>query len=80
MLTISRRPRNPVARSPLLRKGGMHQKAKSGQRAEAKLHMQQEAENWREALDETDGLTTFASGGNPDADFLLSLKSLFRLR
>jgi hypothetical protein len=34
-----RRPRNPVAQSPLLRKGGVHERSKSGVRAEAKQEL-----------------------------------------
>jgi hypothetical protein len=43
MPTLSRlRPRNPVAMSPLLRKGGVHERSKSGVRAEVKQQLQDE--------------------------------------
>ena len=34
------RPRNPVARSPLLRKGGVHGKTTAAKRRQAKLELQ----------------------------------------
>lgn len=43
--------RNPVARSPLLRKGGVHQKSKTGQRVQARLALHSVLEEW---LDEPD--------------------------
>lgn len=51
------RPRNPVARSPLLRKGGVHEKSKSGLRAEHKQKLQTELIDWYEELDDDDLLT-----------------------
>jgi len=33
-------PRNPVARSPLLRKGGVHQKSTGAKRRAAKMNVQ----------------------------------------
>lgn len=47
-----RRPRNRVAMSPLLRKGGVHERSKSGQRAENKLLLNAELDDWREELEE----------------------------
>jgi len=41
------RIRNFVARSPLLRKGGVHEKPKTAQRRKAKQELKQEATNWR---------------------------------
>jgi len=38
--------------SPLLRKGGVHERSKSGTRADAKHEMHAETSNWRELLDE----------------------------
>ena len=35
-----RKPRNPVARSPLLRKGGAHGKSKGAQRRHANIEVQ----------------------------------------
>lgn len=53
MPTLPRlRPRNPVAMSPLLCKGGVHERSKSGVRAEVKQQLQDELTHWREALEE----------------------------
>lgn len=56
-----RRLRNPVARSPLLRKGGIHERSKSGLRAEAKQQLQDELEFWQEELEEECLSTTIRS-------------------
>ena len=45
--TMARKPRNPVARSPLLRKGGAHRKSKSAERMRSKRELKQEAEAGR---------------------------------
>jgi len=45
------RPRNPVARSPLLRKGGVHSPSKTGQRVRNRLNTHNAIEEW---LDEND--------------------------
>ena len=53
MPTLPRlRPRNRVAMPPLLRKGGVHERSKSGLRAEAKQQLQEELGDWQEALEE----------------------------
>lgn len=36
------KPRNPVVRSPILRKGGVHQKTRKAQRNRAKRELQRE--------------------------------------
>ena len=36
------KPKNPVAASPLLRKGGVHSKSKSGERSRAKTTLRRE--------------------------------------
>lgn len=46
------RLRNHVAWSPLLRKGGPHERSKSGLRSQAKQDMQNEICDWQEALQE----------------------------
>jgi hypothetical protein len=56
-----RRPRNLVALSPLLRKGGVHERSKSGVRAEAKQELQNELEFWQEELKEECLSTTIRS-------------------
>ncbi len=44
--------RNPVARSPLLRKGGPHVKSKTGQRVQTRLSTNLAIEQWQEELEE----------------------------
>lgn len=44
-------PRNPVARSPLLRKGGAHEKSKTSQRRQQRAAIQTQLEDWREDLE-----------------------------
>ncbi len=44
-------PRNPVARSPLLRKGGAHQESKTNQRRDARYVLNQQLEDWRDDLE-----------------------------
>ena len=39
--------RNPVARAPVLSKGGYHVKSRSGERHKQKQHMQREARQWQ---------------------------------
>jgi hypothetical protein len=43
---------NPVARSPLLRKGGEHERAASGKRQRAKLSTYDALEEWLEMQDD----------------------------
>lgn len=44
-------PRNPVARSPLLRKGGAHQQTKTNQRRNASQALEGQLEDWRDDLE-----------------------------
>ena len=44
--------RNPVARSPLLRKSGPHVKSKTGQRVRARLSTHSAIDEWLEELGE----------------------------
>lgn len=55
--------RNPVARSPLMRKGGTHVHSKSGQRSRQRLSTSSGIEDW---LDELESASTQADkkGGN----------------
>ena len=41
---MATKPRNPVARSPLLRKGGVHGKSRSGERMKTKNALRRELE------------------------------------
>ena len=45
------RRRNPVARSPLLRKGGVHEKNTSAKRQQQKLNDNRLLDDWREELE-----------------------------
>jgi len=44
-------PRNPVARSPLLRKGGAHQESKTNERRNARQALENQLEDWRDDLE-----------------------------
>ena len=44
-------PRNPVARSPLLRKGGVHEKSKTAKRRQTSQALKVQLEDWREELE-----------------------------
>ena len=44
-------PRNPTTRSPLMRRGGVHQQSKTSQRSRSRLNVTQQAENWQEELE-----------------------------
>lgn len=50
---MAKRPfyRNPVAQSPLLRKGGVHQVSKSGQRAQARTSLSNALDEWMEEVE-----------------------------
>ena len=43
-------PRNRVAQSPLLRRGGAHQQSRTSERRHSRAQTLEEAENWREEL------------------------------
>lgn len=45
------RPRNPVARSPLLRRGGVHEKSASAKRQQQRQHTRALSDDWREELE-----------------------------
>lgn len=44
-------PRNPVAQSPLMRRGGVHEKNATSKRQEVKAAVEAELEDWREAVE-----------------------------
>ena len=48
---VAKKPRNPIARSPLLRKGGAHKKSKSGERMKSRDELRKEVD---ESASETD--------------------------
>ncbi len=45
------KPRNPVARSPLMKKGGVHEKSKTVVRRGKKAAMNKEVEDWRDDVE-----------------------------
>lgn len=45
------KPRNPVARSPLMRKGGAHQTGESAQRQHKRQALQYQLDDWRDELE-----------------------------
>ncbi len=49
---VRMRLRNRVAMPPLLRKGGVHERSRSGVRANAKRVMEDAITNWRDELEE----------------------------
>lgn len=48
----SLKPRNPVVRSPLLRKGGAHQTSVSAKRQQSRDALRDAAQEWREELEQ----------------------------
>lgn len=44
--------RNPVAQSPLLRKGGVHTQSKTGQRVRSRINVASAIDEWLEEVDE----------------------------
>lgn len=73
------RARNYVAMSPLLRKGGVHERSKSGVRADKKHEMQDAITNWREALEKECLSTTDHSRIDSGDDPLLNIGFSSRL-
>lgn len=51
---MARKPRNPVARSPLLRKGGVHRKSRSAERMKSKRKLKEEAEGDKDEQEDQD--------------------------
>lgn len=61
--------RNPIAQSPLLRKGGAHAKSKTGQRVRARINTDSAIEEW---LDEVEDNSPVQDNGELKLpDFLL---------
>lgn len=52
---------NPVARSPLMRKGGVHERSASGQRVRARLSTRAALEDWLDER-ETDDAVVYENG------------------
>ena len=64
--TMARKPRNPVARSPLLRKGGAHRKSRSAERMRSKRELMEEAEASRDEDPDRNAGTETGPGAGPD--------------
>lgn len=52
-----RRFRNPVAQSPLLRKGGPHERSRSGERQNQRQALEAELDSWRDEIDDLEWQT-----------------------
>jgi len=46
---MKNKPRNPVARSPIMKKGGVHQKSRSSERRQEKESVDDELNEWEES-------------------------------
>ena len=44
-------PRNPVVRSPLMRKGGVHEKGKTAKRQQSRQALSAQLDDWREEVE-----------------------------
>lgn len=44
------KPRNPVAQSPLLRKGGVHEKSVSAKRQQTRTGLNRQLDDWQDEL------------------------------
>ena len=66
--------RNPVARSPLLRKGGPHVKSKTGQRVRSRLSTYSAIDEWREELGENNRAQEQENGEHTLPDFFATTR------
>ncbi len=58
--------RNPVAQSPLLRKGGVHTESKTGQRVRDRMKVSSAIDEWAEEIeDRLDQSENVGSNGSP---------------
>lgn len=44
------KPRNPVAQSPLLRKGGVHEKSATAKRQQTREYLNRQLDDWQDDL------------------------------
>lgn len=63
---MTSKPRNPVARSPLLRKGGAHRKSRSAERMRSKRELKDEADASRKQHPDRDSGTETGPGAGPE--------------
>ncbi len=71
--------RNPVARSPLLRKGGAHVKSKTGQRLNARLATHAAIEEWLDDRDDDHTMQEQKNGEHTLPDLFLDATALISL-
>ncbi len=45
-------PRNPVARSPLMRRGGVHQRSRTSERQSSRAQLRDLIDGWQDELDD----------------------------
>lgn len=51
---MKQKPRNPVARSPIMKKGGVHQKSRSSERRQENRAIEVELDTWAEDADKAE--------------------------
>lgn len=66
--------RNPVARSPILRKGGAHVQPKSGQRACGRRELESLLDEWLDQDTECESQGGKNKGSKCSPDFLIGLQ------
>ena len=44
------KPRNPIAQSPLLRKGGVHEKSATAKRQQTRIGLNRQLDDWQDDL------------------------------
>ncbi len=64
--------RNPVAQSPLLRKGGAHTKSKTGQRVRSRLSVNSAINEWLDDLEDNNLNQEQEKGEQKLPDFLMN--------
>lgn len=69
-----RRFRNPVAQSPLMRKGGPHQRSRSGERRDQRQALEAELDTWWDENDDLDWQTEPAPKGADSSQHSLFLQ------
>ncbi len=67
------RTRNPVAASPLLRKGGVHIQSRTGQRVRNRLQTQSAIDEWLEESEEL-SITRNKGKGSKGSPYLYSIR------
>jgi len=69
--------RNPVARSPLLHKGGVHVQSKTGQRARQRMNISSAIDEWQDEISD-DSTPQNDEKGSEGSPFLFLLQQIPR--